>query len=565
MTGRRAIAAACICAAAFAACTGSPGPGPGDGDRPPGATRGGTLTFALADDAGVLDPQLASQPGAFALIRATQRGLMAFPSSEDPAEAAVPVPDLAADEPDVSADGRTVTFTLRRGPSFGPPASRPVEAADVKAGIERLFVTRSPLATYFRVIVGAADFEARRAPSIAGIETPDARTIRFSLTAPANDLTWMLAHTAASAVPAGTPAAVGPKDLASSGPYRVERVAAGREIRLVRNDAWAAGSDPVRGAYVDEIVVRVGSAATADLTGDEVPVPAGAEGRGVDAGCLLYLFVRPQGPFAERNARAAISLAIDRRALVEEVARATGTFSATATVSLLPPMLAGATERPLPPGDAAEARRLLAGASPQVAFGREASGPVAAQDKAAADVISRMLAAAGIRTVPLAVRSPGSIYEVYGRGAAPMGLARWCPDWPGRGARTMIAALAGTGAVANYSGTSDATLDALVTAAVAETDPGRIAAQTAAAADRMLALVTIVPLAFLSDRVAVSPRVRGFVPHPFFVRGDPTNVWLEELAPSPAPSPTAPVPAGGASSIAVRYTSRVPTTNGGVS
>lgn len=565
MTSRRATAAACILAAAFAACTYRPGEDPGGGDPPPGARRGGTLTIALADDAGALDPQLASQPGAFMLIRATQRGLMAFPSSEDPADAMTPVPDLAEDDPQVSADGRTITFTLRRGAAFGPPASRPLVAADVKAGIERIFRTGSPLASYFRVIEGAGEFAAGRSPDIAGIETPDERTVRFRLTAPANDFAWMLAHTAASAVPAGTPAFIEPSALAASGPYRAERIAPGREIRLIRNDAWSAGSDPVRGAYVDEIVVRIATIApAADLTGDEVAPPSGATIHGVDGGCLLYLFLRPEGAFADRNARAAISVAIDRRALVSDVAAVTGAFSASATLSLLPPVLAGAEQRPLPAGDPAEARRLLAGASPEVRFGRETSGPAAPQDQAAAASIARMLAEAGIRTAPLGVRAPGSIYDAYRRGSVPMGLARWCPDWPGRGVRTMVGALAATNGVANYAGISDPVLDGLVAAALARTDPEAIAAASAAAADRALSVASIVPLAFLMDRVAVSERVRGFVPHAFFVRGDPANVWIAAPAPSPEPAPSG-SPAGGASGIAVRYNFRVPTTNGGVS
>ena len=564
MTIRKAIAAACACAAAFAACTDRPARDPGGDEQPPGARRGGTLVIAIADDAGILDPQLAAEPGGFAMIRATQRGLMAFPSAEDPAEASAPLPDLAARAPEVSADGRQFTFTLRDGPAFGPPASRPVRAADVKAGIERAFLVGSAPASSLRVIAGAADFEAGRATTIAGIETPDERTVRFRLTGPANDLTWILAHTGASAVPAGTPPAIAPKDLSASGPYRIDRIVAGREVRLVRNEAWSEGSDPVRGAYVDEIVARVGAPGAADLTGEAVAPPQDAAMQAVDGGCLLYLFVRPEGDFTARNARAAISVAIDRAALVADVTSATGSFTATPTVSLLSPVVAGAATRPLPPGDAAEARRLL-GRDLPIAFGRETFGPNATEDVAAAAAITRMLAAAGLRATPLTVRAPGSIYDTYQRGRAAMGLARWCPDWPGRAVRTMVGAPAGTGGVANYSGTSDPVLDDLIAAALAERDPGRIGAATAAAAERAVAIATIIPLAFLADRVAVSARVHGFAPHPFFVRGDPANVWLAEPAPSPVPAPSGSIARGSASTGAVRYTFGVPTTNGGVS
>lgn len=567
MSPQRTIAIASVVAIAFAACTYRPDPGPDDG-RPTGAAqerRGGSLIVAVADDAGLLDPQIASQPGAFGLIRATQRGLTAFPPSAtgadegDAARAnADPAPDLAESAPTVSADGLEYTFRLRDGVAFGPPASRALAASDVKAGLERAIrLPASPLRPYLRVIDGAADFAAGRSPSVAGITTPDERTVVIRLSRPANDLPWMLAHPAASAVPEGLSDAIAPAELAASGPYRIDRVAPGREIRLVRNPAWKGASDPIRRAYVDSIVVRVGPAAGADLTGDEIPLDPKAPAVVVDGGCLLYLFVAPIGSFARPEARSAVSLAIDRAALIREAAAdAASLAEAAPAAAILPPAIAGAEDRPVTPADAAEARRRLGGAV-RVALGRETTGPDAAEDAALAGPLTRMLAAAGITAVPLTVAAPGSIYQRYEAGGVPMGIARWCPDWPGRGARTMIGALAGTGGAANYARSGDATLDALLDTALSERVPARIAPATKAAADRALAVATVVPLAFFPERVQVSDRVQGFASSALFVRGDPANVWLSRPEPSPAPG-------GGAPSIAVRYNFPVPASNGGV-
>lgn len=552
MNRRQAFAIASALAIVFVACTYRPGPdqGPDQGRPGPPGRRGGTLVFAVADDAGLLDPQIASQPGAFALIRATQRGLTAFPPSRDGRDrsAADPIPDLADGPPDVTADGLQYTFRLRDGIAFGPPLSRPLTGADVKAGLQRAIRLDSPLRPYLRVIDGAADVIAGRAATVRGIDTTRPRTVVIRLTEPANDLLWMLAHPAASAVPDGIADAVAPADLPSSGPYRIERVEPGRRIRLARNPAWNPDHDDVREAYVDAIDVRVGNASGADLTGDDISLDPAAPTVPVDAGCLLYVFVAPAGAFARPQARSAVSLAIDRTALIRDAIP-----HATPAGTLLP--TGDANTEPPPPARPAEARRRL-GAPVRVPLGREISGPDARQDALIAAALTRMLAAAGITATPLTVPAPGSIYQRYEAGGVPMGIARWCPDWPGRSVRTMVAALAGTGGAANYARSTDATLDRLIAATLAERTPARIPAATEAAAARALAVATVLPLAFIPDQVQVGSRVQGFTPSSIYVRGDPANVWLTAPEPSPAP-------AGGATSIAVRYTFRVPATHPG--
>src|SRR3954449_8296518 len=112
---------------------------------------------------------------------ATQRTPLAY----EPGRAAAR-PDLATAAPRVSADGRTVSVTLRSGVHFSPPVRRAVTAADVKYAIERGFfrTVNNPYApAYFGDVVGA---KAGAAPGtrIRGIATPDAHTVVFHLTKP---------------------------------------------------------------------------------------------------------------------------------------------------------------------------------------------------------------------------------------------------------------------------------------------------------------------------------------------------------------------------------------------
>ncbi|MFY9588830.1 MAG: hypothetical protein WAT66_15400, partial [Actinomycetota bacterium] len=124
------------------ACPGKEAPRPplgtGTGTGRVEGVRGGVLRVLLSQDVDALDPQRAGAPSSFGLMRAMHRGLMAFPPAGT-GNPATPEPDLAEAPPEVSADGLRYMFRLRAGAAFGPPASRPVEARDVKAGIERIF------------------------------------------------------------------------------------------------------------------------------------------------------------------------------------------------------------------------------------------------------------------------------------------------------------------------------------------------------------------------------------------------------------------------------------------
>ncbi|GMU39991.1 MAG: ABC transporter substrate-binding protein [Chloroflexota bacterium] len=94
------------------------------------------------------------------------------------------VPDLAEGF-DVSADGRTYTFTLRENAKFH--SNRQVTAEDVKWSLERAASRdlSSPTAlAYLGDIVGAREHFFGLAEGIPGIEVVDERTVRITIDAP---------------------------------------------------------------------------------------------------------------------------------------------------------------------------------------------------------------------------------------------------------------------------------------------------------------------------------------------------------------------------------------------
>src|SRR3954466_8279272 len=142
--------------------------------------KGGTLTVLSNGDVDYIDPGAAYYQFSFIFDYAIQRPLYSY-KPEDPTKA---VRDFAASEPQISADGKTITIKTRQGVKFSPPVNRAATSKDVKYAIERLFapsVANGYAPSYFIDIEGAD--KAKGGP-ISGITTPDDNTIVFKLTKP---------------------------------------------------------------------------------------------------------------------------------------------------------------------------------------------------------------------------------------------------------------------------------------------------------------------------------------------------------------------------------------------
>jgi ABC-type transport system substrate-binding protein len=149
-------------------------------------------------------------------------------------------PDLA-EKWDVSPDGKTYTFTLRKDGKFHD--GKQVTAQDVKYSLERALdpKTQSPVAdTYLGDIVGARDRLANRAQEVSGVKVVDEYTVEITIDAPKPYFLWQLTYTTASIVDranvesggktwADKPNGTGPFKLASKSTT---------EIVLARNDSY---------------------------------------------------------------------------------------------------------------------------------------------------------------------------------------------------------------------------------------------------------------------------------------------------------------------------------------
>jgi peptide/nickel transport system substrate-binding protein len=352
---------AIVAALILAACgqSGSSGGGGGsgasgdDGVRTsnPNGKRGGTLTILSSGDVDYLDPGKAYYQFTYMVMQnATQRPLYAY----KPDQTEKPTPDIAAADPQISADGRTVTVSLKRGVRFSPPVNREVTSKDVKYAIERGFtpqVANGYAGAYFGDLKGVKAFKDGDADDISGIETPDDHTVVFHLSRGTGaTLAGALVLPLSAPVPKDyarrfdrkTPSTYG-RHQVFTGPYMIENDGKGnltgynpgRFIRMVRNPNWDRGTD-FRPAYVDRIVVDEGNDDTTVATrkvlegrgmisGDFPPPPSVLQslvGRNDDklaivpSGGIRYISLKTdEPPFDDINVRKAVLAGFDRNAL----------------------------------------------------------------------------------------------------------------------------------------------------------------------------------------------------------------------------------------------------------
>jgi serine/threonine-protein kinase len=321
------------------------------------------------------------------LSYATCAALLNYPDKPAPAGFRL-VPEVAKSMPTLSSDGRTYTFTIRKGFRFDPRSNEPVTAQNFKQALERALSpkTRNIEAPYhLGDIVGAQAYMARKAAHIAGVVARGNRLV-IRLLAPAPDFLARLAPYSC-AVPLGTP--TDPKGVPlvpSAGPYFVASFTPEQGVVLERNPNYT-GSRPHRLARIEltwgvskqRSVAEIESGAVDYAPGAVPPKDAArlaalygpgstAAKRGEQRYFLhpvgqvdFYLLNTDRPLFRDVRMRRAVNYAIDRRALAR-IGRSWIT-SAVPADQYLPPGQPGFRDASIYPAtpNLAAARRLEGG------------------------------------------------------------------------------------------------------------------------------------------------------------------------------------------------------------
>ncbi|MBG0822189.1 ABC transporter substrate-binding protein [Planomonospora sp. ID91781] len=307
----------------------------------PAAPSDGTFVIGLGSEFDTLSPVMGYAPDGGSLI---YEGLMSRGTdlSLTPAAAAAP--------PTVSADGLTVSFTLRDGLRFHD--GRPVTGADVEYTYEAVLdeANSSPI---------RGDYAA-----IEKVDAPDPRTVVFTLAHPYAPLAQ---RATLGIVPAGDPL-TGDRPV-GSGPYRFVSRTPGDKIVLEANRDYRTGPPALARlvlAFAEDDNVRATRMSAGEFDAAILPPKAAARFEGqpgitvhkvpsADYRGIMFPLGRPVT--GDRTVRRALGLAVDRQAMVDVVlagagAPAFGPVSPDTTWHN--PAVTGA-----PAGDPEAARRLL--------------------------------------------------------------------------------------------------------------------------------------------------------------------------------------------------------------
>jgi ABC-type transport system substrate-binding protein len=307
--------------------------------QPRSVKEGGTFRIGIPGDAvDSIDAALGALVGGAVIHSATCASLMRTLDAPLPQAARI-VPDIAAADPKISANGKTYMFVIRKGLRFSTGA--PVTARDVAHTINRVLDKRmkSPLAPALNDIAGARALIDGKAASASGVAARGS-TLTIRLTKPSGDFAARMSYPCVvpRTLPVDPEGAKAP--IPSAGPYFVAEYLAGTRAVLERNNFYRGD----RPHHIDRFEIDLSSdgATVIDRT-DRGELDYGwapnndygaraaelARKYGINksrfftspSGGLLRMFVlNTSRPLFRGNValRQALNFAVDRRALLRE-------------------------------------------------------------------------------------------------------------------------------------------------------------------------------------------------------------------------------------------------------
>jgi peptide/nickel transport system substrate-binding protein/oligopeptide transport system substrate-binding protein len=456
----------------------------------------------------------------------------------------------AAERWDVSADSSVWTFHLTEGATF--QNGDPVTAADFKYAWERLLDPDGGSSAFYHLaaVKGYDDMLAGTATELSGVDALDDYTLQVSLSYPFAEFGYVVSHAALAPVPraaveaeparfAEMPIGNGPFMMAEpwvpGSPVRTERYARyygtpalldGVDFEVIPDEGRAYERFEAGDLDFTTIPFGMVQAASAEygLSDDGYTAAPGKQVlTGTELSVYYLILNNTAGPLDNTALRQALSLAIDRQEIIDELYEgewrpATG---------IVPEGMPGYEDDSweycrYDPVDAA-AKLVEAGYAdgqglPQIVISCSAAHESVM--KSVAEHLAALGVDASVDTID-GVAYYNALYD----GDFMVARSGWMADYPI--IDTMLYPLFATGSGDNLAFFSDPTIDQQLLDARATADPAaRLAAYRAV--DRALGeACPVIPLAYYSHHHVASDRVQGLVFGPL---GDMNldKVWIEE-------------------------------------
>jgi peptide/nickel transport system substrate-binding protein len=485
----------------------------------PSTAKGGTLNLWSSQDADFWDPARGYYAFVWDLNRLYTRKLVDYAATPGK-DGLKLVPDLAAAEPEISADKLTYTFKLRSGTKFDDGAA--ITSKDIKYGIERVWasdvINGGPV-----YLPGVLD-QGQNYPGpykdtdpnklgLKSVTTPDDSTIVFKLAKPFSDFLYLLAMPGSGPVPIkrdkGAQYTAAP---ASSGPYMFKPggIQPGKGAAWVRNPNWDPATDPIRKALPDAINLTITTnaddldsrllAGTADLDVGQTGVQAAARTKLLTdptlkanadtptTGFLRFADMTPVAPLDNIDCRKAVIYAADPTAL--QAARGGEFAGGDIGTSILPPNIAGSDPN-YDPYNRKQGKPQLDKAKESLAACGKPNGfdvTIAARNNRAAEVKTAEALQAALKAAGINAKisqydgaqdsSIGGSPEIVKQKGYGIIITGWGADYPtGAGYMQPIADSRFIVKNGNFNRAEikDPAIDALFDQAAAETDPAKAA------------------------------------------------------------------------------------------
>ncbi|MFN7277005.1 MAG: ABC transporter substrate-binding protein [Betaproteobacteria bacterium] len=292
---------------------------------------GGSIIVTYKDDIVTLDPAIGYDWVNWSMIKSIFSRLLDYKPGTTEL-----VPSLA-ESYDISKDGLTYTFKLRKGVKFHN--GREVVAQDVKYSFERTNSpkTESPGAGFYDQIAGMDAFKKGQAKEVKGIKVVDPATIQFTLSRPDATFLHIVALNFSSVVPKEAVDKAGKdfgKKPVGSGAYTVAEWKLGQQLVFKKNPDYFVPGVP----KLDQITFQVGlepmtailklEKGEADVAGDGIPPAKFLEIRNnpkyagmiVEGGQLHtgYVTLNVQmKPFDDARVRQAVNMAVNKERIVK--------------------------------------------------------------------------------------------------------------------------------------------------------------------------------------------------------------------------------------------------------
>ena len=387
------------------------------------------LQYALSQDPRSLDPALSTDVPTGEMVTLVYDNLV-----QQSVDGAI-IPGLAS-RWTVDSTGTHYVFTLRSGVRFHD--GTPLDANAVRSSLLRAIApgTSGGRGWPLYPIRGAREYALGNAPEVAGVTAADDTTLTVTLEEPLNIFLTLLAMPVAAIVPPGATADLGERPV-GTGPWRFVSWSHDDAIVLAANpEYWGArpSSDTLRIRIIPEELTQAAEYESGGLSVVEVPFGETARWEASHAAELqrrpalraLYVAINTtRGPLRDPRVRRALNHAVDRDAILRNVAGGRGVLAA----GTIPPGIAGhdSTRRPYP-FDPEAAKRLLAEAGhPSLTLRLwRSSRPIYAR---IAQSIQQDLTSAGV-TVEVVERDAASARAAARNGEADLFLTDWYGDYP---------------------------------------------------------------------------------------------------------------------------------------